>query len=43
MAGIEAEDETVKEFAPSARTLDEQAVHGRRQPQHLHHVAKIGR
>ncbi len=31
-----------REFAPSARAFDEQAVHRRRQPEHLHDVAEIG-
>ena len=42
MAGIEAQHQPVEESPPSARAFDEQPVHRRRQPHHLHDVAQIG-
>ena len=41
-ASLEAEHQAIEEFAPAAGAFDEQAIHRRRQPDHLHNIAEIG-
>ena len=42
MTGLEAQYQPVEEAPPPACTFDEEAVHGGRQPDHLHDIAQIG-
>ncbi len=42
VACVEAEGETIEEAPPSARTLDKEPIHRRREPKDLHDLGEVG-